>query len=108
MGSNELTSWEAQVRKGILEYLVLHELSNEDGYGYDILQRIRKRPSMDVTESAVYPILNRLAKDGLLSSVKEKSNLGPPRRRYTLTSLGRVRLLQMKHFTDELQVGLNM
>lgn len=107
MGSTELTSWEAQVRKGILEYLVLHELSNGDGYGYDILQRIHRRPSMDVTESAVYPILNRLAKDGLLSSVKEKSNLGPPRRCYTVTSLGRVRLLQMKHFIEELQVGLN-
>ncbi len=105
--SSTLNSWEAQVRKGILEYLVLLELSSGDGYGYDILQRIRKRPAMDVTESAVYPILNRLAKEGLLSSVKEKSNLGPPRRRYTLTSLGKIRLLKMSHFIEELQQGLH-
>jgi len=106
MKSNPLSSWEAQVRKGILEYLVLEELEIEDGYGYDVLQRIRKRPAMEVTESAVYPILNRLAKEGLLSSVREQSSLGPPRRRYTATSFGRVRLLKMKHFIGELEKGL--
>jgi len=101
-----VATWEAQVRKGILEFLVLVELSRESGYGYETVQRIRKRPAMEVTESAVYPILNRLATEGLLRSVQEKSQMGPPRRRYSLTALGKVRLLHMTHFISELKAGL--
>lgn len=100
---SSLNSWEAQVRKGILEFLVLTELSaSKGGYGYDIFQKIKIKPSMDVTESAIYPILNKLAKDGLLESVKEKSALGPPRRRYSVTALGEVRRLHMSYFIKDL------
>nr|WP_246459725.1 PadR family transcriptional regulator [Puniceicoccus vermicola] len=84
----------------------MRELSRGGGYGYDILRRIRKFPAMEVTESSVYLILGRLAKEGLLSSTKEKSSLGPTRSLYAVTALGRVRLLHMKQFIVELQACL--
>ncbi|HDY65589.1 MAG TPA: PadR family transcriptional regulator, partial [Phycisphaerae bacterium] len=50
------------------------------------------------TESAVYPILARLARDGLLKVRAAPSPTGPPRRYYRLTALGKARLREMENY----------
>jgi len=86
----------------LLEYAILSQLAMEPTHGYEVLQRIRALPGMDVTESAVYPILSRNAADGLLRVRQEPSPNGPPRRCYSLTPLGRTRLIQMRHFMRDI------
>ena len=94
-----MDSWEAQVRKGLLEFCLLQQLQqSEQSYGYELLQRLRALPGMEVTESAVYPILNKAANEGLVMVWKEKSPSGPPRRWYRLTDFGTTRLEQMRPF----------
>lgn len=103
-----MDSWESQVRKGVLEYCLLEQLYIlEQSYGYELLQKLRLLPAMGVTESAVYPILNRSAKEGLLTVWKEKSPSGPPRRWYRLTEFGITRLEQMRVFMRDLDVTLD-
>jgi PadR family transcriptional regulator PadR len=50
---------------------------------------------LELTESTVYPVLTRLAREGLLSVRVEPSPSGPPRRYYRLTGDGREQLRRM-------------
>ncbi len=54
-------------------------------------------------ESTVYPLLRRLMKEGLLSSVWRESAEGlPPRKYYALTDKGQSRLAAMREEWDGL------
>lgn len=107
MAEHSLDSWEAQVRKGLLEYCLLESLDSlEQSYGYELLQRLRALPTMEVTESAVYPVLSRIAKEGLVDVWKEDSPSGPPRRWYRLSELGATRLEQMRATVSRLESTL--
>ncbi len=98
----ELETWKGQVRKGLLEYFIFSALRDGESYGYEILQSIRSLSSMHITESAVYPILARSAKEGLMKSTKRKFPTGPIRQYYELTPSGRVWLAKMSVFVSEL------
>ena len=109
MAENKLEEqWYGQVRKGLLEYIVFEVLKDGDNYGYAILQKIREYPSMTkVTESAVYPVLVRSVKEGLIESKKVSSNSGgPPRNYFTLQAKGRIKLAYMKQYVHDLQLDL--
>ena len=84
------------MRKGAIELCVLGALREGEAYGYQILQQMGSVDGMAVTESTVYPILARLAKDRLVSVRVADSPAGPPRRYYRLTPEGRERLKEMK------------
>jgi DNA-binding PadR family transcriptional regulator len=74
--------------KGVLEGSVLEVISRKPTYGYDITQQLRKLGFADVVEGTVYTILVRLEKSGHVSIEKKPSEVGPPRKFYTLTSSG--------------------
>lgn len=95
-----MNRWITQLRKGLLEYLTLNILNQQETYGYEIIQILNTFEGMDVTESTVYPILARLHKDGLALVRKSPSPDGPPRRYYSLTAQGKVRVAQMNHYWD--------
>lgn len=99
----EYEKWKGQVRKGLLEYFVFKVLNQKESYGYEILQSLQGYTSMHVTESAVYPILAKSAKGGLMSARLVKSPSGPSRRYYGLTHSGRVWLAKMNVFIGELK-----
>lgn len=76
-------------------------LRQREAYGYEILQRLREAEGLAITESTVYPILARLAKDGLVAVRAAPSPSGPPRRYYRLTDAGARRLAEMEqHWTN--------
>ena len=77
-----------QLRKGILELAVLGALSRGRHYGYSLVRTISGTGDIDLTEGTIYPILGRLAKEGLIQSGWVESNQGPPRKYYTLTLKG--------------------
>jgi PadR family transcriptional regulator PadR len=77
-----------QLRKGILELAVLGSLSRGRHYGYSLVKTISGDKDIDLTEGTIYPILGRLAKEGLVQSEWVESSQGPPRKYYTLTLKG--------------------
>lgn len=78
--------------KGVLEGCVLEIISREPTYGYDITQQLRKQGFTDVVEGTVYTILVRLEKNELVATEKKPSEVGPPRKFYSLSELGQQEL----------------
>ena len=77
----------AQMRKGLLEYCIMLLLKRRACYANDIIAQLREA-DMIVMEGTLYPLLNRLKKDGILKYEWQESTAGPPRKYYSLTSEG--------------------
>jgi PadR family transcriptional regulator PadR len=83
--------WETQLRKGVVELAVLAAIARGETYGYRIIEHLGGLEGLELTESTVYPVLTRLARDGALAIRTEPSPAGPSRRYYRLTAEGRRR-----------------
>ncbi|GAA5145389.1 hypothetical protein GCM10025768_02560 [Microbacterium pseudoresistens] len=77
-----------QLLKGVLDLAVLAVVRDEDGYGYDIVRRLRDVGIGDVGDASVYGTLRRLYAGGALSSYVVPSEGGPHRKYYAITSQG--------------------
>lgn len=86
---------EIQMRKGMLVYCVLLLLKDGSVYSSEIIRSLRKA-ELIVVEGTLYPLLNRLAKDSLLSYEWQESEQGPPRKYYQLTEEGHKLLTELK------------
>lgn len=78
--------------KGVLEGCVLEIISHEETYGYEITKRLNALGFTDVVDGTVYTILVRLEKNKLVESTKRPSDMGPPRKFFTLNDAGREEL----------------
>ncbi len=76
-----------QMRKGILEFCILHIISRGEVYASDMLEELTSAKIM-VVEGTLYPLLTRLRKAGLVEYKWVESSSGPPRKYYTITSQG--------------------
>ena len=81
-----------QLLKGVLDVAVLAVLRTEDGYGYDIVRRLRDAGLGDVGDASVYGTLRRLYAAGSLSSYVVPSDGGPHRKYYAINPQGRTAL----------------
>lgn len=79
----------SQLLKGVLDLAVLAVLSERDGYGYDVVRRLREAGLEDVGDASVYGTLRRLFKAGALNSYVVASDEGPHRKYYGLNETGR-------------------
>jgi PadR family transcriptional regulator PadR len=72
-------------------------------YGYQIAKLIEARSkNVDIMkQGALYPVLRSLESAGLLNSQVEPSVSGPPRRYYTITSLGRETLSKWREIWSQ-------
>jgi PadR family transcriptional regulator PadR len=93
--SDQPDRWEAQLRKGALEMAALASLWPGRLYGLEIIRFLENRSRLVLAEGTIYPILNRLKAEGLLTSVWVEAEAGHPRKYYSLTDAGRLRLRQM-------------
>lgn len=91
----------SQMRKGMLEYCILLLLRHRPSYANDIISRL-KQADMIVVEGTLYPLLNRLKKDGWLKYEWQESTQGPPRKYYALTEEGEAVLRQLDAAWNEL------
>lgn len=87
--------WEAQLRKGALEMAALASLCHGRLYGLEIIRYLEQESQLVLAEGTIYPILNRLKAEELLTSEWVEAEAGHPRKYYSLTSAGRQRLRQM-------------
>lgn len=92
---DDLTGWETQVRKGGLSLAVLAILWPERLYGLEILKRLDAEAGMSIPEGTIYPLLNRMKTEGLVTSEWVEADAGHPRKYYSLTDQGRRRVRDM-------------
>lgn len=78
---------QVQMRKGILEFCILHIISRGEIYASDMLEEL-KSAKIIVVEGTLYPLLTRLRKAGLLDYNWVESTSGPPRKYYKITKEG--------------------
>jgi len=95
-------NWQIQMRKGILDFVILNLLSHGRSHGYEIVQSLKNHKGLTIREGNVYPILQRLQIDGFVESQCEPSRDGPPRKYFSITAVGRETLEQMNRHWDEL------
>lgn len=81
-----------QLLKGVLDLAVLAVLEDKDGYGYDVVRRLREAGLQDVGDASVYGTLRRLYRAGALTSYVVPSEEGPHRKYYGLNDAGRTQL----------------
>jgi len=84
----------SQLLKGVLDLAVLAVLGKEDGYGYDVVRRLRQAGLDEVGDASVYGTLRRLYNQGALTSYVVPSEEGPHRKYYGLNDAGRERLAE--------------
>jgi len=96
--------------KGVLDLAVLAVVDHEDGYGYDIVRRLRDAGLDDVGDASVYGTLRRLFQAGHLTSYVVPSDEGPHRKYYGLNAAGRDQLQSSaktwQSFADTMQTLL--
>jgi len=78
-----------QLLKGVLDLAVLAVVAREDGYGYDVVRRLRAGGLAEVGDASVYGTLRRLYAAGALTSYVVPSDEGPHRKYYGINAHGR-------------------
>lgn len=78
-----------EMLKGTLEGIILAILSAQPAYGYEITARLREQGFSDIAEGTVYALLVRNEQKGLVDVQKIPSQMGPPRKVYSLNAQGR-------------------
>lgn len=78
-----------ELLKGVLEGCVLEIISHEETYGYEITRKLNALGFTDVVDGTVYTILVRLEKNKLVEITKKPSEMGPPRKFFSLNNAGR-------------------
>lgn len=78
-----------QLLKGVLDLAVLAVVEDRDGYGYDVVRRLREHGLEEVGDASVYGTLRRLYAAGALTSYVVPSEEGPHRKYYGITDRGR-------------------
>src|SRR5690606_34287461 len=91
-----------QMRKGILEFCILHIISRGEVYDSDILEELTTAKIM-VVEGMLYPLLTRLKNAGFLDYKCMEFTSSSLRKYYVLTEKRREFLVAKQSTRDELQ-----
>ena len=81
-----------QLKKGVLELLVLQTICRGPTYGYELIAQLGSRSGglFTLREGTLYPILYRLEDDGLIEAVwQQETGRAAPRKIYSATEKGR-------------------
>ena len=80
-----------QLKKGVLEMLVLEIICQEPTYGYELMAKlkVRSKDLFTLKEGTLYPILYRLEDDGMITaSWSEGVGKSAPKKMYKATENG--------------------
>lgn len=114
-GTDMKEKYERQMKKGVLDMLVLKLLETEPKHGYRIIQEMKEKSEevFSLKDGTLYPVLYRLEDDGLVisrwSEIEEeqmsqksprknpqKNSRKVPRKYYEITEAGRKALAEMR------------
>src|SRR5688572_29134971 len=106
-GLMELSAWKAQLRKGAAELAVQAAIDRSDSYGLELLERLQAAGGLDLSEGSIYPLLNRLQKEGKIRGRwVEDPDAAHPRKYYALTDEGRALLAEMLAEWAQFEAGM--
>lgn len=95
-------NWTIQLRKGLLELVVLRLLSSGQYHGYEMVKTLKTIKGFGIREGNIYPILARLKSDQLVTIQTQESSEGPTRNLYQLTKMGEKMLNRMNGHWKEI------
>ena len=99
-----------QLKKGVLEMLVLKLICGKPAYGYELLSELktRSRGQLSLKEGTLYPILYRLEDDGMiLSHWSTGEGRTAPKKIYEATEAGRTENLRRQRIWREFEETVN-
>ncbi len=82
----------SEMLKGILQGIILQIISEDEVYGYEIVKRLNSMGFSEIAEGTVYTVLVRLERNKMVNITKKPSQLGPPRKFYSLNEKGIIEL----------------
>lgn len=94
------------IRKGLLEFAVLHVIASKKVYAADIME-ILNATEFKTQEGTLYPLLSRLRREGAVEYEWVESDAGPPRKYYRLTDRGKEQLAALQDYWKTLSKTLN-
>ena len=97
----------SQLMRGTLEGCIVKIISEEETYGYEIVSRLQNYGFEDVKEGSTYPILVRLEKKKIISSLYKESPFGPKRKYYFLTDIGKEFLREFEIVWNEVKKSVD-
>ena len=97
----------SEMLKGVLEGIVLEIIDRGEIYGYEIVKYLANMNFNDTAEGTVYSLLMRLEKNKLVNVVRKPSEIGPPRKFYTLNEQGKNELRTFWERWDFLSSRIN-
>lgn len=106
MNENFVHKWKSQVKKGTLSFIILNVLKGNEFYGYELIEEIRKHAEIDIAAGTLYPLMNRLKNEELVSSKWVEQESGIPRKYYCLTETGTQTLIQMQEYWRSLEKSI--
>ncbi len=71
-------------------------LADGERYGVELVRALADVDGLETTEGTLYPLLSRLRRDGMVTTVWQESPSGPPRRYYRLAQPGEIALREFK------------
>lgn len=102
--------YERQMKKGVLDMIVLKLLASEAKYGYQIIQEMKEKSGeiFMLKDGTLYPILYRLEDDGLVESrwsAAEGKQVA--RKYYVITDAGRQALHEIEAVWVRISAGIS-
>lgn len=97
----------SQMLKGMLEGCILKIIQQKETYAYEISSKLGQYGFGDISEGTIYPIILRLQKNEMITSVTRDSNSGPKRKYYYLTFRGEEALQEFETNWAELDRAVN-
>ncbi len=86
---------------------LLAVIEEEPSYGYEMVRKLGERGLDLVSDGAIYPVLSRLQKHGLVETYLVESTGGPARKYYRTTSEGSRILADWEAEWHELAAGVS-
>ncbi len=102
--------YERQMKKGVLDMLVLRLLKSEAKYGYQIIQEMKEKSEETflLKEGTLYPVLYRLEDDKLVvSRWSEAEGKQVPRKYYEITGAGKKKLDEIETVWKRISDGIS-
>lgn len=83
-----------ELLKGSTAIMILKTISEEDSYGYQIVQRIASKSEnvFTLNEGTLYPLLHTMEKEGWIESYRKPGESGRDRKYYRITPMGKLKL----------------
>lgn len=101
--------YERQMKKGVLDMLILKLLQEKPKYGYQLISELKEKSNsvFVLKEGTLYPILYRLEDEQLVeSNWSAAAGKQLPRKYYSITEKGKVLLPELSQTWNRISAGI--